>query len=750
LILTNVPERVENISSVGRLGSSDHHMIMATVHVGRHAVPQSGKVRNWWRADWNQMRAELAEVNWNSLESANANEAWTIFKGEVEKVVERNVPLKPRGVPGRPPWLNREILREVRKKRRLFTKSGGGRTDEYRAAEKKVRNMIRNAKRKLERKLALENGGNSKPFYAYLKSKLKNKTPVGPLKDGQGRVVNDSAGMARMLNEFFSSVFTEERDGPVPAAEACQVDEPLREVRADEQTVRKKIMALKPASAPGPDGIGSMLLKELVDQVTLPLVKIFNSSMATGVVPDDWKTANVTPIYKKGSKSDPANYRPVSLTSICCKMMESIVRDEIVDHMAANNLLEGSQHGFVKSRSCATNLIEFLDHLSEALEEGGAVDAIFLDFAKAFDKVPRQRLVEKMRAIGLDGQVLAWIVEWLTGRRQRVVLNGESSTWEQVKSGVPQGSVLGPILFLIFIRDIDAATRPGTLVKKFADDTKLAKRVDAANGAQELQQSLDGLVAWADKWQMEFNVKKCKVMHFGAANGKAKYRMNGQELDVVREERDIGVTVTDDLKPAAQCAKAARTAMTVLGQIKRSFRYRDKKIFLALYMRYVRPHLEFASQAWSPWTAKDIEVLEKVQRRAVSQINGLQAATYEGKLQELGLQSLRERRAEADMTLLYKILHGHCNVDSDIWPKLAEHGREIAHATRSTQDRLRLAQPFARTDRRKNFFTVRACEQWNKLPLNLKNAKNVWQFKRAYRLFAASQTSEAMDNARDE
>jgi Reverse transcriptase (RNA-dependent DNA polymerase)/Endonuclease-reverse transcriptase len=748
LLLTNVPDRVENVRSVGRLGSSDHFMIQAEILVGKHREQQSGLVRNWWKADWSSMRAEIANASWDEMENMSANEAWTHFKEKIEQTVENNVPLKPRGTAGRPPWMNRDILREVRKKRRLWAKNRDPNSPEYKKVEKSVRNKIRNAKRNLERRLALENGGNSKPFYAYLKSKLKNKSPVGPLKLRDGTVVSDSAGMAKVLNDFFSSIFTEEGDGPVPEPEQCHTNSKLEDVQVEEAAVKKKIKQLKPASAPGPDGIGSMLLRELADQVAKPLTKIFSKSLADGNVPEDWKDAHVTPIYKKGVKSESSNYRPVSLTSICGKLLESIIRDKIVDHMSENGLIEDSQHGFVKSRSCATNLIEFLDGLTEIIDGGGSADAIFLDFAKAFDKVPRQRLVEKLKSIGLGGRVLAWIEEWLSGRRQRVVLNGESSDWQPVKSGVPQGSVLGPVLFLIFIRDIDEAARNKATVKKFADDTKVAKKISSEEDAEELQQVLDNMTDWARKWKMEFNTGKCKVMHFGSANRRSEYFMDGHRLEVTKEERDIGVLVSEDLKPAAQCAKAAKTATTVLGQITRSFRYRDKHIFKALYLRYVRPHLEFASPAWSPWLAKDIQVLENVQKRAVRMISGLKSDSYEAKLKELGMQSLQARRVESDLVLMYKVIHGTCNVGSETWPKLLnERGRTIPHMTRAANDALRLRQPMARNDRRKNFFSIRVCEEWNKIPQDIRRAKTVGQFKKLYKLFAASQTSQAMDNA---
>jgi len=350
--------------------------------------------------------------------------------------------------------------------------------------------------------------------------------------------------------------------------------------------------------------------------------------MAMGKVPDDWKRANVTPIFKKGSKADPGNYRPVSLTSVCCKMLESLIKDEMMSHLEKNNLITASQHGFFPGRSCTTNLLEFLEGVTAKIDEGKPVDVVFLDFAKAFDKVPKERLLEKLGAHRIGGKLLQWIRAWLTGRKQRVVLNGKCSTWKDVLSGVPQGSVLGPILFLIFINDLDLAVKMINQVKKFADDTKLGHSVSNEMQRNELQQALNNLHEWAERWGMQFNVAKCKVLHCGHNNQHFEYTMNGTKLESVEEERDIGVTMSSCLKPASQCRKSAQTAQTVLSQLTRTFHYRDRNIFLRLYLQYVRPHLEFSATAWSPWYEADKECLEKVQRRAVNMISGLKAKAY--------------------------------------------------------------------------------------------------------------------------
>ena len=235
-----------------------------------------------------------------------------------------------------------------------------------------------------------------------------------------------------------------------------------------------------------------------VDALAPALAVIFNKSMQSGVVPPDWKEANVTPIFKKGSKTSPGNYRQVSLTSIDCKLMESCMRDVIVDHLVINTLICDSQHGFMRSKSTTTNLLQFLERLTKEQDDGQAVYMVYLDFAKAFDKVPHRRLLKKVQAHSIEGKVLNWLEDWLTARRQRTVLNGAASAWESVWSGVPQGSVLGPLAFIIFINDIDLILLLISLMNKFADDTKAANVIRNANDVATLQKALDDLVQWAD------------------------------------------------------------------------------------------------------------------------------------------------------------------------------------------------------------------------------------------------------------
>jgi ribonucleases P/MRP protein subunit RPP40 len=207
--------------------------------------------------------------------------------------------------------------------------------------------------------------------------------------------------------------------------------------------------------------------------------------------------------------------------------MESILKDGILQHLSRNKVISSTQHGFTKGRSCTTNLLEFMEQLTRAADTGQAVDVIYLDFLKAFDKVPIKRLIAKLSAAGIHGNVLTWISDWLTDRKQRVVIGGKYSGWRAVLSGMPQGSVLGPVLFNIFINDLDDTATAKQLLKKFADDTKICQIIENQQGSSEMQATLNRLCSWADTWGMMFNVQKCHVLHIGPNNQQTKYYMNG-------------------------------------------------------------------------------------------------------------------------------------------------------------------------------------------------------------------------------
>ena len=281
-----------------------------------------------------------------------------------------------------------------------------------------------------------------------------------------------------------------------------------------------------------------------------------------------------------------------------------------------------------------------------------AIDILYFDFQKAFDKVPHKRLMMKVRSLGIVGKVADWVEDWLTDRKQRVVINGSASGWRNVTSGVPQGSVLGPVLFIIYINDLDVGLI--SKLSKFADDTKIGINANNDKAVGNLRADLKRIEEWSEKWQMPFNVDKCKVMHIGFRNKKIKYELFGRELASCEMERDLGVIITSDMKSSKQCIEAEKKAQKLLGYIKRQFSSRKRETILTLYNALVRPHLEYAVQFWSPSLRRDIDRLESIQARATKLISEIRNVSYERRLDKLNLFSLEVRRLRGQLIETFK------------------------------------------------------------------------------------------------
>ena len=354
------------------------------------------------------------------------------------------------------------------------------------------------------------------------------------------------------------------------------------------------------------------------------------------------------------------------------------------------------------------------------------MDVIYLDFRKAFDTVPHQRLLYKLESYGISGPIISWINSFLSDRKQRVFVNGHFSEWADVLSGIPQGSVLGPTLFLIFINDLPETI--ANLVKIFADDTKVYSIINDNQDIESLQNDLDNLAEWSNKWKLGFNAKKCKSMHIGRNNPEHKYTMLDvttgvrTEIQQVVEEKDLGVTFQNDLKFNKHIATCVKKANRMIGIIRRAFTSLDKGMFLTLYKSMIRPYLEYATAVWSPHLKKDIFMIENTQRRATKIVKEIKDWPYEDRLRFLGLPTLIYRRTRNDMIQVFKIMNNINNVDKDLFFTINSQSTTRGHS-------LKICKKQNRLNIRAHAFSQRVVYTWNDLPKKCIQSRDVNSFK---------------------
>jgi len=685
------------------------------------------------------MRAELGRIDWDSKLTGNTESCWSEFKDLILEVERRYVPtMKAKTGSRKAIWMTHRAWKMVAKKRKVFAKYKDRDHPAVRTVNKKTTKAIDEAKLNFEKKLAENIKKDTKSFFAYARGHNKLKTVPGSLVDDNGREVESVQEITEEFNNYFASVFTKEDPGGVVQCGQSASDETVEQLTGlviEESEIKKKLLKMREDKAPGVDKLLPRLLCNVVEEICRPLWLIFNKSLEEGTVPDDWRRANVSPLFKNGCRNKAENYRPVSLTSQICKIFESLVRDAIVLHLEKLQLIRDSQHGFRKGRSCMTNLLTLLETVTKSMDDGDSVDVIFLDFAKAFDKVPHKKLLRKLENHGIAGKLRQWIESWLSDRFQRTCIKGFRSSWRRVTSGVPQGSVLGPILFLIYINDLDSGVMSWIL--KFADDTKIYRTIGCSEDRKILQQDLDRLVEWSTEWQMSFNEKKCKVMHIGKG-AQHTYSMNNCNIEEVKIEKDLGVIISNDMKMLSQCKYAYAKANRMLGLIRRTIKCKSVDIMLRLYKSLVRPHVEYCSSVWAPHYVKDKDLIEKVQHRFTKMIPRMKHMQYEDRLKELGLWTLEERRHRADLVEAFKIVKGLSDIPCAKF-------FEIDTASRTRGHCLKLIKTRFSTSHRQHAFSQRVINSWNSLDQSAVEASTVNSFKNALNRLRATRKGLFLD-----
>ena len=562
---------------------------------------------------------------------------------------------------------------------------------------------------------------NSK-FWSYIKHKRKESCNVAPLREN-GVLISDAIGKANILNRQYCSVFNKDNRGCEPSKGESDIPD-MPPIKVTESGVLKLLQSLNPNKAAGPDKISPMVLKKLSNVLSRPLAVLFQKSIDSGEVPRQWKNANVTPLFKKGDKNKPANYRPVSLTAVCCKLCEHLIAKAIMNHLDQNNILSDLQHGFRSKRSCETQLLMFIDELLCEMSEGRQVDAVVMDFSKAFDVVPHGSLLVKMAFYGIRGSTLSWVDSFLSGRTQRVFVDGEPSNSAAVTSGVPQGSVLGPFLFLMYINDM-----PETISSQsrlFADDTIVYRSIKSQDDCIQLQKDLESLEKWESKWGMSFNPSKCETIHISRKKTPVitPYMLKQEPLARTKTANYLGITIAEDLSWNQHVAKTAAKGNKMLGFVKRNVKTAVQTTKEYAYKSLVRPTLEYASTVWSPGKKLLSSAIEKVQRRAARYVTNRYQRTdsVSSIVDDLKWDLLEERRKKSRVIMLQKIRTGLVAIPPT----------KLTPATRQTRGHnLKFLQIPTRTNYHKCSFYPNAIKLWNSLPSKLVQMDNIDEFKDA-------------------
>ena len=728
LVITNDPEKVINTHTLSPIGSSDHMPVLSSIQL--NSKPSKYTKQSF--TNYKMMVEELLDANLETLISEDVEASWLTLKKTLLESQAKHTSITWKKKPKTLPFLTPKIKKLRNRKKKLWEKYMKQKTTALYEQYKTARNLLRKETRKLtsnyKERLAKNVKENPKLFWKYISHKKPGRHTVPDLVNNNS-LSSCPSEKANLLNQQFASVFSmDDPQSTPPPAEQAHTPFPMVHSPVTIKEVTKQLKDLDPNKSTGPDGLSPRLMKELSPAISAPLVKLFNLSLAQGKLPGDWKKGIVIPIHKKGSKTSAANYRPISLTCVACKVMERIINKRIINHLEANSLISSSQHGFRSKRSVDTNLLESYSLVTDLLERGLPVDIILLDLAKAFDKVCHRYLIHRLLTLSVSPQVVSWTEDFLRDRTQQVkVITGPNShvLSDEIKvtSGVPQGSVLGPTLFNIYINELPLITSNKTTL--YADDSKLIGPANTSSSIQSLQTDLNHMCSWVKRWLLEFNAEKCKVIHFGHKNPKHQYLMTQNSgshhtIEPVQEESDLGVIVDSQLKFSSHSQKISANASRALGIIKHSITSRSKHVITKLYKGLVRPRLEVGTILATPRFKKDKAVLEQIQRRATKMIAGMENKTYSERLKELNLPSLVYRRKRGDMIQAHKLLS--TNRENEILEI------DTSHKTRGHPRRIR--KHHATTGARCNFFSNRIENLWNNLKEDTVAAESTDAFKR--------------------
>ena len=675
---------VENVSKC----LSDHDLI--TCQINENIDDQKSEIRknpeklrnfNYWskKASWKNMNQYLEKVEWskniteNSSVESDINFLYELLFSASEQFIPTHRSTNFKQIPRD----RKKLFRRSKflKKKLLSTKNETKITkinNELIQIQTKLIQSHESERLHKEKNLANHVKKNSKLFFKYANKFRKIKDKIGPLKDKEGKFISDAKLMCEIFKDQFEKNFnhtknTEEvvledaKDNEINLNDLFKEDgEIFTSIEITQSDVINAIKATKINSAPGPDSIPPILLHNCADVLANPLTLIMNKSLRNADIPPCWKEATITPIFKrKGNKWDSLQYRPISLTSQIMKILERIIRTYLLHFLEINDLLLDSQHGFRPNRSTVSQLLDQYEQILEALTNKFNIDIIMLDYSKAFDKINHSILLFKLKKLGIGGKIGKWIGNFLLNRTQYVTINGEQSSKSQVISGVPQGTILGPVLFLIYIADIGNNLSSSNM-SSYADDSKLINTIRSWKDNRNLKIDLTKIYDWTKENLMEFNSTKFEVLKIGKNEDLKDCHYenpDGENIPTVSTAKDLGVNFNEKGDFSDHIQIKTSKAKQMAGYVLRTFMIRYPEPMMMLFKSLILPHIEYCCIIWNPYLQKEINMLEQIQRSYTSKLEGLNNLNYYQRLKELKIYSLERRRDRYIILYIFKIIN---------------------------------------------------------------------------------------------
>ena len=677
LLFTNITDDLYDCN-ITKYSASDHRMIEVNLI---HPDPSISSPEtegeslkgfhslNFHKANFQEINNDLSEVDWSLLlNNKSVSEQLSVFYDTTLKISKKHTSAKlNKTIKSRSKYY-RERRALWRKRRRVQQKKDSENKD------KLLEEIDTNIKKShVAERLYIENQAidkiaiNSKYFFSYANKTRKSKDKIGPLIDKDTKeVIKDPKLIAEALQSQYCSVFSkpkasEKIDDINSFFNDNNTEDYLTNITFTPEDVENCIKSIKPQAAAGPDGFPAILLRECNHELSKALYLIFRNSIDNGDIPNELKDAIITPIPKGGLKSDPKNYRPINLLSKILIVLEKVISLKLVAYLENNHKMNINQHGFRRLHSCLSQLLLHYDSIIEAISSGCTVDVVYLDFCKAFDVVDHHILLRKMKKLGISGKIAIWIHNFITDRKQTVSVKRKLSSSQPVQSGVPQGSCLGPILFLIMISDIDDHVTKST-VSLFADDTKVSHILSVLQDCNDLQSSLNEIYSWSQENNMSFNDLKFHALRYGSGNEEVKnykYKTpNGSEIPFETSIKDLGVNMSQNLLFRDHIQIIAARCRGLSAWILRTFVTREKIPMLTLFNSLILPRIDYCSQLWAPHHNQDWAALEAIQRRFTNQITEVKSLDYWSRLKKLRLYSSQRRTERYQLIYLWKIMEG--------------------------------------------------------------------------------------------